>query len=74
MSVALYKQTSLRRITAAGTVPDSHRIPLHRGDFCRLIAIFGCKVTKSFGYKEQNDKKISFFNYFSYNSLQPKYL
>ena len=32
-------------ITAAGTVPDSHRIPLHRGGINRLIAIFGCKST-----------------------------
>jgi len=32
-------------ITAAGTVPDSHRIPLHRGGISRLIAIFGCKST-----------------------------
>ena len=32
-------------ITAAGTVPDSHRIPLHRGGINRLIAIYGCKNT-----------------------------
>ena len=29
-SVALYKQTLLTGITAAGTVPDSHWIPLHQ--------------------------------------------
>ena len=29
-SVALYRQTLQRGITAAGTVPDSHRIPLHQ--------------------------------------------
>ena len=42
-SVALYKQISKMGITAAGTVPDSHRIPLHHGDIGHQIAIFGCK-------------------------------
>jgi len=39
-SVALYKQTLQRGITAAGTVPDSHRIPFHhsatRTPDCRI--------------------------------------
>jgi len=34
------------RITAAGTVPDSHRIPLHRGGIGHQIAFYGCKGTK----------------------------
>ena len=38
-SVALYKQTLPRGITAAGTVPDFHRIPLRRGGVGRLTAI-----------------------------------
>ena len=33
----------ITRITAAGTVPDSHRIPLHRSGDCHQIAYFGCK-------------------------------
>ena len=37
--MALYKQTLIKGITAAGTVPDSHRIPLHRGGIGHLIAI-----------------------------------
>jgi hypothetical protein len=44
VSVALYKQASLMGITAAGTVPDSHRIPLHHGGFCPQIAFVGAKV------------------------------
>ena len=48
LSVALYKQTSLRRITAAGTVPDSHRIPLHHGGYSHQIAFLACKVTTFF--------------------------
>jgi hypothetical protein len=44
--VALYKQTLQRGITAAGTVLDSHQIPLHRGGIGRQIAIIGCKGTK----------------------------
>lgn len=43
-SVALYEQASLMGITAAGTVPDSHRIPLHHGGFCPQIAFVGAKV------------------------------
>jgi hypothetical protein len=46
--VALYKQTSFAGITAAGTVPDSHRIPFRRGNYRRLIAISGCKDTTFF--------------------------
>ena len=39
VSVALYGQACRMRITAAGTVPDSHRIPLHLSDVGRSIAI-----------------------------------
>ncbi len=39
LSVALYKQTLQKGITAAGTVPDSHRIPFHQTAFDRQIAL-----------------------------------
>ena len=44
-SVASYKQAIPRGITAAGTAPDSHRIPLRRGGCSRLIALIACKGT-----------------------------
>jgi hypothetical protein len=34
-------------ITAAGTVPDSHRIPFHHGGISHQIALFGCKDTNN---------------------------
>ena len=44
-SVALHKQTLLRRITAAGTVPDSHRIPLHQAASATRLPLSVCKDT-----------------------------
>ncbi len=44
-SVALYKQTSRRRITAAGTVPDSHRIPFHQAASATRLPLFNRKDT-----------------------------
>ena len=41
--MASYKQAPLTGITAAGTVPDSHRVPLHQADFFHQIAIIGGK-------------------------------
>ena len=35
---------SLIGITAAGTVPDSHRIPFHQGGIGRLIANSAAKL------------------------------
>ena len=35
-------------ITAAGTAPDSHRIPLHRGHSGPQLPCFGCKVIHFF--------------------------
>jgi len=45
-SVALYIQTSLTRITAAGTVPDFHRIPLHQAASATRLPYFVGKGTK----------------------------
>jgi hypothetical protein len=50
--VALYKQAFLRGITAAGTVPDSHRIPFRRGDIGHQIAYFGGKDRKKVRKKQ----------------------
>jgi hypothetical protein len=47
VSVALYKQTTLKkRITAAGTVPDFHRIPFHHGGILPPDCQIGRKGTK----------------------------
>jgi hypothetical protein len=45
--VALYKQTFSRGITAAGTVPDSHRIPFRRGDISHQIAYLAANIRRS---------------------------
>ena len=45
ISVALYRQTLQRGITAAGTVPDSHRIPLHQAASATRLPYFGGKGT-----------------------------
>jgi len=41
--VALYEQTLLWGITAAGTAPDLHRIPLHRTVLRPSIASFAAQ-------------------------------
>jgi hypothetical protein len=47
MSVASYKQTlSTRGITAAGTVADSHRIPLHQAASAARLPFPPAKVRK----------------------------
>ena len=43
-SVALYGQTFRMGITAAGTAPDSHRIPLHRQPTGWRLLVSGAKV------------------------------
>jgi hypothetical protein len=46
-SISQWRYTSRpfsKGITAAGTVPDSHRIPLSQGGFGHLIAISGAKL------------------------------
>jgi hypothetical protein len=63
--VALYKQTSIMGITAAGTVPDSHRIPLHRGNICRLIAF----RMQRYIFFEKICINIDFFSIFGYNEI-----
>jgi hypothetical protein len=48
VSVALYKQTTLKkRITAAGTVPDFHQIPFHHGGIRPPDCLIGCKGTNN---------------------------
>ena len=49
--MALYKQTIPRGITAAGTVPDSHRIPFHHGGILPPDCSF--RVQR---YKEESER------------------
>jgi len=52
-------------ITAAGTVPDSHRIPLHRGDIRRLIAF----RMQRYIFFEKICITIGFFSIFGQNEV-----
>ena len=58
ISVALYRQTLQRGITAAGTVPDSHRIPLHQAASATRLPILGAKIRIS---EQKNKFYLSFF-------------
>jgi len=46
-------------ITAAGTVPDSHRIPLHRSGSCHPITIFAPQKYYFFPQPPTNPQKYS---------------
>ena len=59
-SVALYEQTSITGITAAGTVPDSHRIPLHQAASATRLPFPSAKLRIS----EQKNKLIPIYFHF----------
>jgi len=61
LPVALYKQTALTRITAAGTVRDSHPVPLHRGRPLGLSFQFaGAKLSNK--NKKEEEKARNLFD------------
>jgi len=55
-------------ITAAGTVPDSHRIPLHQAASATGLPYFGCKITKNIRKPKRKRKLFLFLFVFSSES------